>query len=221
MIIENASVSYGSKIILEPSTLKVEQHGVTALLGRNGTGKTSLFNALYGLTHIQDLAVSFDGIIVKKPYTKPGLINYIPQKKCHPSWLVIEDLISSYGLDPDAFLKKHPVFLEDRSSEIRELSYGTTRLLVTLVALHADVQYTVLDEPFSNVAPVHAQLLVDTIKEVSTRKGILISDHQFRTVLSVTDKLYLIVDKRVKLLNGSADLITYGYLSEGTDLIDF
>lgn len=221
MLIENASVSFGEKIILEPSTLTVGRSGVTALLGRNGTGKTSVFNALYGLTKIQDLAVSFNGITIKKPYTKQGLINYISQEKCHPSWLGIEDLVSSYRLTPDDFFKEHPLLSQYRHSEVRDLSYGTTRLLVTLVALHADVQYTVLDEPFSNVAPVHSELIVKTIKKVSARKGILISDHQFRTVLSVTDKLYLIVDKRIKLLNGFSDLVTYGYLSEGLDVTNF
>ena len=221
MTIENATVSYGNNVILEPSTLKVDPYGVTSLLGRNGTGKTSLFKAIYGITNIKDLAISFDGIIHKKPYTKPGLINYIPQKQCHPTWLIIEDLIIEYGLDPNRFLDRYKFLSQYRNAKVGTLSYGTVRLLVTLISLNADVRYTVLDEPFSNVMPVHNDLIVATIKEVSSRKGILISDHQFRTVLSVTDKLYLIVNKRIKLLYEFSELVTYGYLSEGTDTAGF
>ncbi|NJC27549.1 P-loop NTPase family protein [Neolewinella antarctica] len=96
------------------------------------------------------------------------------------------------------------------------MSFGTTRLLAVLVALNADVRYTVLDEPFSNIMPVHNDIVTETINEVKGRKGILLSDHQYRTVLSVCDKLYLIVDKSIKLLGSPEELVTYNYLSDGT-----
>jgi ABC-type lipopolysaccharide export system ATPase subunit len=108
--------------------------------------------------------------------------------------------------------------MSDQWSRLDELSYGFRRLFIILVAIEADVRYTILDEPFSSIMPVHNELIISAIRSASDRKGLLISDHQFRTLLSVTDKLYLIFDQHVKLLNSHSELIDYGYLSKGTSL---
>ena len=148
----------------------------------------------------------------------PGLMNYCSQGRCHPTHLTLFDLCASYQVSSDDFLLTYGMFNEYARSPLSDMSYGLSRLLVTLILLNAPVSYTVLDEPFSNIMPVHNEVLVKTINQVKQRKGVFISDHQYRTVLSVCDKLYLIVDERIRLLNSAGELITYGYVPAGTVL---
>lgn len=218
MVIENIEIKYGKRIIIKSSTLRVEPHGITSILGRNGTGKSSIMNSIYGLNSVKDIIISFNGVVVKKPYLSVGLLNYISQNKCHPDFLTVDDILVGYSIKPSIFIDKYPLFIDNRSLKLGELSYGFRRLFVILVAIEANVRYTILDEPFSSIMPVHNELIIAAIKSVVHRKGILLSDHQYRTVLSITDKLYLLHKNGIELIKNYAELIEYGYLSEGTTL---
>ncbi len=217
MVLENVTIVYGGRRVLEASTLPIEPGRVTALLGRNGTGKSSIFRSIYGLYTDREMSVSVDGRRMAKPHTVPGLINYIPQDAAHPPRLTVSALLTHYGLRAGAFYERYPLFPELDGTQLRDLSHGTERLLVTLVALEADTRYTILDEPFSNVMPLHNDMLTDTIRRVTTRKGVLLSDHQYRTVLAVADELYLIADRRIRKLTAVAELVDFGYLREDPD----
>ena len=129
----------------------------------------------------------------------------------------IAELLGYYGLGVDTFINRYPLFAEWRQYRLGELSHGAGRLFVTLLLLEADTRYTVLDEPFSNVMPVHNELLTETIRRVKSRKAVLLSDHQYRTVLPVTDDLYLIADKHIRKLKSDRELVDYGYLRKGTE----
>ncbi len=216
MILENITIVYGGHRVLESSTLHLQPGRVTALLGRNGTGKSSVFRALYGLYKDRNLLISVGGARVQRPWLRPGLINYLPQELGHPPRMRVAELVGHYGLALTAFLARYPLFTEWQQHPLRDLSHGTARLFVTLLVLEADTRYTVLDEPFSNVMPVHNELLLEVLQRVKSRKAILLSDHQYRTVLPVTDNLYLIADQRIRKLTDAQELIDLGYLREGT-----
>lgn len=218
MVIENIEIKYGKSVIIKPSTLRLAPQGITSILGRNGTGKSSIMNSIYGLNSVKDITISFNGVVVKKPYLSVGLVNYISQNKCHPDFLTVEDVLVGYSIQLSVFLNKYPLFIDNRSLKLGELSYGFRRLFVILVAIEANVRYTILDEPFSSIMPVHNELIIAAMKSVVHRKCILLSDHQYRTVLSVTDKLYLLHNNGIKLLENYSELIEYGYLPEGATL---
>ncbi|NJC27550.1 ATP-binding cassette domain-containing protein [Neolewinella antarctica] len=110
MVLENIVVAFGDREVLAASTIRVEPTGVTVLLGRNGTGKSCAFKAIYGLYEQRDLIISFDGRVLRAPYTLPGLINYVPQEHCHPGWLTPDRMLELYGVDKDAFRAKYPMF---------------------------------------------------------------------------------------------------------------
>ena len=214
LVLEQIEITYGPHRVLEPSTLAVTRGGVTALLGRNGTGKSSVFRSLFGMYTNRDLSITVNGTFVRRPYRIPGLMNYVPQGASHPPQLTVGRYLAYYGIDRERFLADYPLFASHAEDRLAVLSKGTARLLLCLIALRADTRFTVLDEPFSNVMPVHNELLVDALREAQQRKGVLLSDHQYRTVLDVADTLYLIVDRRIRLLRDPAELIELGYLSE-------
>ena len=215
LVLEQIEVVYGQHRVLEPSTLAIPRGSVTALLGRNGTGKSSVFRSLFGLYRNRDLCISIDGTFVRQPYRQAGLINYVPQGASHPPQLTVARYLQYYQIDRERFLSDYPLFASHVDHRLGELSFGTARLLLCLIALRADTRYTVLDEPFSNVMPVHNEMLIAAIRAARARKGILLSDHQYRTVLDVANTLYLILDRRIRLLRDPGELSELGYLPDG------
>ncbi|WP_116108920.1 ATP-binding cassette domain-containing protein [Lewinella sp. IMCC34191] len=214
LLLEQIQIIYGNQRVLEASTLAVASRGVTALLGRNGTGKSSVFRAVFGMYPDRNLSITVDGSFVRHPHLRPGLINYVPQRASHPPQLTVARYLKYYGLERERFLAEYPLFQSQADDRLETLSLGTARLLLCLIALGADTRYTVLDEPFSNVMPVHNELLLDALRKARARKGVLLSDHQYRTVLDVADTLYLIVDRRIRLLRDPGELTELGYLPD-------
>ena len=214
LVLEQIEITYGRHRVLEPSTLSVARGSITALLGRNGTGKSSVFRSLFGLYRNRDLSITVDGTFVRQAYRQPGLINYVPQGASHPPQLTVGRYLGYYGVDRERFLADYPLFAAHVDDRLEVLSGGTGRLLFCLLALRADTQYTVLDEPFSNGMPVHNELLIHALRAAQKRKGVLLSDHHYRTVLDVADTLYLIVEQRIRLLRDPGELNDLGYLPE-------
>ena len=83
--VENIEIKYGINLILKSSTLNIQKDRVTILLGRNGTGKSSIFNSIMSLIPVKDLIVSKNGLIIKKPFLEIGLLNYVSQIRCSSS----------------------------------------------------------------------------------------------------------------------------------------
>ena len=70
-----------------------------------------------------------------------------------------------------------------------------------------------LDEPFSQVAPLHVSTLKALIRQEKSSKGILVTDHMHRHVTDIADRLYVMANGRTYLTQGEEDLIKYGYLN--------
>ena len=64
-----------------------------------------------------------------------------------------------------------------------ELSGGSARLLQVLLLLHADTAFSLFDEPFSGIMPVHVETLADEMRQLKLRKGLLLTDHRYAEVL--------------------------------------
>jgi len=81
--------------------------------------------------------------------------------------------------------------------------------------LHADTAFSLFDEPFSSIMPVHVEALGDAMQRAKLRKCLLITDHRYTEVLAVCDVLYLLHQGRLRQLgaNPRAELQEYGYLA--------
>ena len=76
-------------------------------------------------------------------------------------------------------------------------------------------KFCLLDEPFSGVSPIMVERIISLIQKASTDKGIIITDHNYRNVLSLSTQIYHIKEGFGKMLNHPMDLIAQGYLKEG------
>lgn len=207
-------LEYEGRKILQNIYIQMQTGHVTGLLGRNGTGKSSLMQLIFGTLRGQNQSVRVNGNYVSHPYKQSGLISYLPQNAFLPARLNVSQLCSLYRVD-FAELCRHFESLESyKRTRIGDLSTGNRRLIGTLLVLLMPVLFTLLDEPFAALSPIHIEQMKKVISEQKLHKGILISDHAYEDVLSLADETYLIVPvgRSVLLKNVRSELAEYGYI---------
>ena len=80
--------------------------------------------------------------------------------------------------------------------------------------LNLDTLFVLLDEPFNGISPLHVDLIKKMIIDKSLKKGILLTDHDYRNVLDVANKYYLLFDGGLKSVKTKQDLVEWGYVPD-------
>jgi len=93
-----------------------------------------------------------------------------------------------------------------------ELSGGIRRMIETLLILYTDARYVLLDEPFSNIAPLYIDELNIHIKRLKAIKGFIITDHYYQRILDISDRLVLLNNGCNYRIDKPEDLHTFGYV---------
>lgn len=213
VLLDSAWLNFGQHEILRGAHLRLRKGEVTGLLGRNGSGKSCMLKILIGQLRPANGYIGLNGQHIRDLYAKPGLINYLSQHVCHPLDLRLNALLRCYGVEPADFWLMHQATLDvDGEVRLGNLSGGTQRLFEVLLVLAADTHFTLLDEPFSHVAPLHIDYLCDYIRKRSELKGILVTDHKYEQVLELAQVIYLVYDGTSRIVSGKEDLARYGYL---------
>ena len=94
-----------------------------------------------------------------------------------------------------------------------QLSGGISKFIETLIVLYSPAPFILLDEPFSFIAPVLVERLIPTIREVAKNKGVLLTDHQYKSILATTDRLYLLRNQSIRPVKEVQELRDMGYIS--------
>ncbi|GAB4020089.1 ATP-binding cassette domain-containing protein [Spirosoma koreense] len=208
-------LEYGNHKILQNVYLRVDKGQIVGLLGRNGSGKSSLLEIIYGSRSSQNSSVRIDGIYVSKLYQHRGVLAYLPQKHFVPSHLTVRQALDLYQSDlPEASVYL-PELNELGSYCFKHLSGGQQRLVETVMVLTSPAPFVILDEPFSNVMPVHIETLKTWLVSLKSRKGILITDHYYQDVLTISDKIYFLNmgGRTIQLEHPVQQLKDFGYIS--------
>ena len=205
---------FGNINLLRDIYLKIEPCAVTALMGRNGVGKSTLMKIVYGTEKAEGVSVRYGGKYVSHPYQKRGFMPYLPQHPFLPDDLKIIRLLSLYEVRREILEPFFPDLEELLHKKVGYLSTGQRRMLETTLLLASPVKFVLLDEPFSGLAPLHIEHMKELIVEESARKGILISDHTYQYVLEISDYGYLLRSDGVLLpvTDIPGDLRKWGYL---------
>jgi len=215
--IDSVILEFGNKRVLQDVYMKCETGKVTGLLGRNGSGKSCLMNIIYEKLSPTNKSIRLDGIAWLTGFSKPETIRYLPQFHFIPKSLSVKRIFKDFELDFFGFIHHFPGFQNYYKTPIKKLSGGERRIIEIYIILVSKTKFCMLDEPFSQVMPVH----VDTIKRIISRerqnKGIIITDHLYRHIVDVCDDLYLIKDGKTYLTNGMQDLQRLGYIFEKDD----
>jgi lipopolysaccharide export system ATP-binding protein len=203
--------SYRKRIIIHDISLELKRGEVVALLGPNGSGKTTTFYSIAGLTSSDGGQVKIDGMdVTTMPmYRRARMgLSYLPQETSIFRGLNVEDNIKSI-LDISTPLKsERQAKLEKLLSDFRiehlrrtpalALSGGERRRVEIARALATDPKYILLDEPFAGVDPISVNDVRNLVSELKSRSiGVLITDHNVRDTLKIVDRAYILHDGRV------------------------
>jgi lipopolysaccharide export system ATP-binding protein len=203
--------SYGKRRVVDNVSLHVEKGEVVGLLGANGAGKTTTFYMIVGLERPDAGAVRLgDRDITRLPmYLRARLgLGYLPQepsvfRKMTAAQNILA-VLETMGLRRRERLSKLEELLEEfgiahvRNTRGDALSGGERRRTEIARALATEPQYILLDEPFAGIDPKAVDDIQNVILYLRNRGiGILVTDHNVRETLGVTDRAYIMGEGRI------------------------
>ncbi|MDP7715894.1 MAG: LPS export ABC transporter ATP-binding protein [Candidatus Marinimicrobia bacterium] len=217
---ENLVKDYGKRTVVRDVCLELNKGEIVGLLGPNGAGKTTSFYMITGMIKPTDGSVYLgDDEITDLPMYQRSRrgIGYLSQEPSIFTKLSVEDNIRLV-LEMTDFSKSEreerlETLLNDLSiTEIRknkgyQLSGGERRRTEICRALVMDPDFILLDEPFAGIDPIAVEDIQNIVKNLSDRTiGVLITDHNVRETLSITDRAYLLYDGQI-LKAGTAEFL--------------
>ncbi len=214
LLADSIRLAFGTTNVLNGAWLRAQTGTVTGVLGRNGTGKTCMFRAIMGELRTQDLFVKFNDKVVTSSDRMGLYVKYLPQKSFLPPRMTLKKVFSFFGKDYHTFTAEFPHFSKYEDVELRELSGGEVRMVEIWLCLNSGAPFCILDEPFSYLAPVYVEQVQQMIRQRKEHMGIVISDHNYRAILQITDEVLLLSDGYVHLVKQMSDLVRYGYCKD-------
>lgn len=211
--IDNVELEYRHRKILYGIYIKAEEGKVTGILGRNGSGKTSLLRILFGSLKPKYKSIRLHGVHQKTDLFKINIISYLPQHQLLPSTMSIVETFRVFNQKWEDFVQEFQLFEKYRNARIRHLSSGERRVLETFLIIMAKKTIVLLDEPFSFVAPLYIEKIKILIKEQQAHKIIIVTDHLYEDILDISDTVYFLKNGRSKIIDSKQVLKNEGYLN--------
>ena len=211
--IDSVFKSFDMHDVLTDIYLKCQTGDIIGMLGRNGTGKSTLMKILFGTLQADRKFIRIDGKIYDQPYKTINEICYLPQDSFLPKHMTIEKTIELYlGRDQVVNFLEDTILQKLNTSKISHLSGGELRYLEIKLLLHTDSKFILLDEPFNGVSPILVGEIKKLILKMSELKGIILTDHDYRNVLDVANQFCLIYDGGIKRITDKQELVRWGYI---------
>ena len=213
--------TYGRRRVVDDVTIGVKQGEVVGLLGANGAGKTTTFYMMVGLERTEHGNIFLNGqdVTVLPMYLRARLgLGYLPQepsifRKMTAEQNLLAVLETTKLSRGERFSRLDQLMEEFGVSHVRKirgdaLSGGERRRVEIARCLATEPQYILLDEPFAGIDP----LAIDDIREIilylkQQGIGILITDHNVRETLGITDRAYIMSEGRILRSGQPAELI--------------
>jgi ABC-type lipopolysaccharide export system ATPase subunit len=215
LVIDSINKSYNNKHILQDIYLKVNTGEIVGLLGRNGSGKSTLLKIVFGTLEAESKFVKVDEKAYDKIYRERNIIKYLPQNDFLPKGLNVNTIIKIYfGKDKAKNIMNDKTIKGIINTKIRNLSGGELRYLEIKLLMNLESKYLLLDEPFNGVSPILIEGIKKMIIENSSNKGIILTDHDYRNVLSITNKIYILKNGYIKEVKEKDELMYYGYIPD-------
>ncbi|MGB0958901.1 MAG: LPS export ABC transporter ATP-binding protein [Halocynthiibacter sp.] len=218
LVITSLKKSYKKRTVIHDVSMSLKPSEVVALLGPNGSGKTTCFYAIAGLVVPEAGKVMIDGRdVTQLPMYRRAQygIGYLPQEMSVFRGLNVEDNIMAIleinVKDRHQRRERLEELLGDfsidhlRKAPSMALSGGERRRVEIARSLAANPKYLLLDEPFAGVDPVAVGEIRTLVNQLRDRGiGILITDHNVRETLEIVDRAYILHDGKV-MMSGNAD----------------
>lgn len=214
----NLRKSYRKRPVIRDVSIDLGRGEVVALLGPNGSGKTTCFYSIAGLVTPEGGKVIIDGreVTTLPMYRRAQLgIGYLPQEMSIFRGMTVEDNIMSILEIAEDNRHRRRERLEELLSEFSiehlrrasalALSGGERRRVEIARCLAAGPKYVLLDEPFAGVDPIAVGEIRHLVADLKNRGiGVLITDHNVQETLQIVDRAYILHDGKV-LMSGTTD----------------
>lgn len=194
--VKNVTKKFGRKEVLKGVSFTAEKGQITCLIGINGVGKTTIMQAIMSLIPINSGEIFIDGSkLTKDSYEKitfiPDTITMLPQIRIGDAFTFMADFYQSWNQKRAEELLEF--FKLEETERISELSKGNTAKVNILLGLALDVDYLLMDEPFSGIDIFSREEIANVFTSYLIEdRGVIITTHEINDIEHLIDKVVLI-----------------------------
>ena len=199
--IEHLSAGYGEAVVLSDISLSLAEGRALALLGRNGTGKTTLINSVVGVTTYFSGVIAIDGADITRlrPDQRAHAgIGWVPQERNIFKSLTVEENLTAVARPGRWTIEKvyalFPRLAERRQNLGNQLSGGEQQMLAVGRALVLNPRVMLLDEPLEGLAPIIVEELLAALRRIIREEGMsaILVEQNAKKILGVTDRAIIV-----------------------------
>lgn len=211
---KNLEKKFGKFHVLKNISLMVQPGKITAIVGPNGSGKTTIIKSILGLVKPDsgDILIDDKSILDKYLYRKN--IGYMPQSASFPENLTVQEVIKMIAdlrnniIDIESSLIEILNLIPEMNKQIKNLSGGNKQKLSAYIALIFNPSIIILDEPTAGLDPVASSNLKQRILEERTKgKTIILTSHIMSEIEELADNILFLIDGRIVFDGEVKDLI--------------
>jgi ABC-type multidrug transport system ATPase subunit len=214
--VDSIILNFGGKCVLSDVYLKCHTNDIIGILGRSGSGKSSLLKIIFGSLIPSQKSVRFDKRYIECLYQVPQAVYYLPQHDFLPPNLIVRQIIDLFIDDPEplATICKDELIAPILDMTVSSISGGQKRYLEILIVLYGSTKFILLDEPFTELSPLLVEKIKPIIREQAKRKGIILTDHAYDHILDISTEIILIHEGKTHHIKDKQTLYELGYLSQ-------
>lgn len=204
--------TFGELVAVNDVSFTVEPATIMGMIGQNGSGKTTIFRMLLDFLHPEKGGtVTWNGMPVSNQVR--NIVGYLPEERGLYENMTIQDQVIYFarlrGMDRDEIIERLEFWMEKFAvkgkvtDKIKTLSKGNQQKVQVIGTLIHEPKLLILDEPFSGLDPVNAELLQNGIMELKAKgSSIIFSSHNMNNVEAMCDKLLMIHNGNKVLYGG-------------------
>ena len=213
--VENLRAGYGQAVVLNDVSLTLDEGQTLALLGRNGTGKTTLINTLAGATRQHGGGISLGGMALHKLASHERAaagIGWVPQERNIFKSLTVHENLTAVARpgpwNPDRVYKMFARLAERKTNLGTQLSGGEQQMLAVGRALVLNPRLLLLDEPLEGLAPIIVEELLRAIARITREEGLsaIIVEQHPQAILAISH-CAVVLDHGTVVHSGSAQAL--------------
>lgn len=210
--VENLSAGYGEAVVLNGVSVALDPGKTLALLGRNGTGKTTFMNTLAGATRQHGGSITLDGVALHKTplhLRAAAGIGWVPQERNIFKSLTVDENLTAVARagawTPARVYELFPRLAERKTNLGSQLSGGEQQMLAVGRALVLNPKLLLLDEPLEGLAPIIVQELLRAIGRITREEGLsaIIVEQHPQAILAISDQA-AVLDRGTVVHSGTA-----------------